>query len=524
MSAVGAERRWLLGLALMSALVVACYLVAMNAYWVGDDFNYVRPKSWAEVGNFFNPVGRAQFRPLTWSTWAAGFALFGTEPLGWHLARLAQHLWNAVWAALLVRAIIGRRDVALIAAMLFALHPAQPQTVTWLGGQADASFAMFWLPALCLFVRWRQGPGAGAGRGLWLLSGALGFVSMFGKEAAVTLPILALFIDLLYGRGWACWPGKRSPGWWRDPGTLLGLLRDHSLFLAAAGLYVGLRVVLFLTGQGRLMYGSDQLGFLTNWLDVAAGYIVLSLGFWWLPPGVTGWPLLLKLAILVVALLGLFLLARWLGRNAVFAVGWFAITLLLTLQAVALRWFYMPALGVGLLLALVYARLRDEGRTEDEGRRTKDDARTKDGANATSSVLRPSSFVLPILFLAWYGWQTIAHNVQWREAGEEARRILAQVQALHPDPPRPATFYVANPPYGYKDVLLFNTGLDSAIHHVYNDWTNIRSYSVGEDTAQVQAALSDPSRLGPNPIFLRYEAGRMIDYATLEALVEAGAR
>src|SRR4051812_15930383 len=83
-------RAWAIGLALMAALIVACYALATNAYWVGDDFNYVRPKTWAEVLNFLNPVGRAQFRPLTWSTWALDFALFGVDPLGWHLTRLLQ--------------------------------------------------------------------------------------------------------------------------------------------------------------------------------------------------------------------------------------------------------------------------------------------------------------------------------------------------------------------------------------------------------------------------------------------------
>src|SRR5438067_5319861 len=249
------RQAWLIGLGVMVALVVVCYAFAMNAYWVGDDFNYVRPKDWGAVLNFFNPVGRAQFRPLTWNTWALDFALFGVDPLGWHLTRLVQHIWNAIVAALLLRAITGKPDFALLAATLFALHPAQPETVTWLGGQADASFAMAWLPALWLFVRWRQG--AGKGRVLWVVAGVLSFISMFGKEAAVTLPIMSLWIDLLFGRAWARWPGRRDARWWRDRTTVLRVLADHSLFIVSSAAYAGLRIVLFLMGQGRLMYGSE---------------------------------------------------------------------------------------------------------------------------------------------------------------------------------------------------------------------------------------------------------------------------
>jgi hypothetical protein len=56
---------------------------------------------------------------------------------------------------------------------------------------------------------------------------------------------------------------------------------------------------------------------------------------------------------------------------------------------------------------------------------------------------------------------------------------------------------------------------------VYHDWSGIRAYSVSEDTAQVQAALIDPGAIGPNPIFLRYEDGQMVEYPSLQALVSA---
>ncbi len=504
---VARRQAWLIGLGIMIALVIACYAFAMNAYWVGDDFNYVRPKDWDAVLRFFNPIGRAQFRPLTWNTWALDFALFGTNPLGWHLTRLVQHIWNAVVAALLVRAITGKADLALLAATLFALHPAQPETITWLGGEADASFAMLWLPALWLFVLWRQGKGKG--RMLWVLSGLLGFLSLFGKEAAITLPIASLWIDILFGREWTRWPARRDASWWRDRPTVVRLLRDHSLFIASSAAYVIMRLALFFTGQGALMYGSAQLGFLQHSLDVAVGYMMLSLGLWWVPQDVYMWALPVKLALLAAALVGLVLLVRWLGKVGLFAVGWIVITLLLTLQAVALRWFYLPALGVGILVAAAWVRLRG-------------DQELADAQKSITSPWKRALMFLPIVFVVWFGWQTVRQNEQWQQSSEVARDLLAQVKQLHPNPRLPATFYVANPPYSYDSVLLFNTGFDSAMSHIYNDWTNISAYNIGEDTAQVETALSDPTKVGPNPIFLRYEAGKMVDYPDLPALVKAG--
>jgi hypothetical protein len=213
-----------------------------------------------------------------------------------------------------------------------------------------------------------------------------------------------------------------------------------------------------------------------------------------------------KLSILAVTLVVVVVLARWVGKTVVFGAGWFVITLLLTLQAVALRWFYLPALGVGIVVAAVWMKLREGKGVE--------------GGNGLT-VRRALSF-MPLLMVVWFGWQTVRQNQQWVESGEVARGLLAQVRALHPDPALPATFYVANPPYFYKDVLLFNTGMDSAMSHVYNDWENVMAYSLDEDHAQVDAALADPAKVGPNPVFLRYEDGKMVDYPSLRALAEAG--
>ncbi|MEO5951880.1 MAG: hypothetical protein ABIQ44_05350, partial [Chloroflexia bacterium] len=203
----------------------------------------------------------------------------------------------------------------------------------------------------------------------------------------------------------------------------------------------------------------------------------------------------------LITLVSVGLLLKWLGRKGIFAIGWFAIALLLTLQAVALRWFYLPALTFALLVALIYAKL------------TTQDSKLKSPQLAIALVS---------IFTAWFACQTIAHNVQWQESGEQARNILAQIKQLHPNPTLPATFYIANPPYSHKDVLLFNTGMDAAIFHVYNDWTNIKSYSLTEDTAQIQSALADPNMIGPNPIFLRYENGKIVEYPDLQTLKAAG--
>ncbi len=498
-------RRWVLGLLLGVALMLAVYAVAANAWWVGDDYNYVVPKGWGQVLNFFNPVGRAVYRPWTWLSWAADWSLFGANPLPWHLTGFLMHAINMVAAALLVRAITGSASVGVIAATLFGLHPAAPETVTWVGGRADVSLALFWLPALALWVCWRRG----AGRATWAGALGLAILSVGGKESAITLPLVILWTDLVFGRAWARWPGRRDAGWWRDRTTWLRLLRDHLPFLLITAIYVAIRLGLFLTGQGRLMYGtSEQFGFLSRAPGVITGYLTLALGGWPWVTEVQGWPLAAQLALIAGAGVGGVALVRWLGRTALFAFGWVAITLLLTTQAVASRWFYVPALGVSLLIAWTIGRLWSTARPAGPGGRP--------------GPGWPAVAALALLLVAVGGWSalTLEQNLHWVQSGQEARRLLDQIRALEPDPARPATFYMANPPPTYNGVLLFNSGFGPCINLLYNDWTAIRAYEVHESAAYVQAALADPTLVGANPVFLRYEDGTMVRYPSLRALVD----
>src|SRR4051794_23947430 len=93
-ASIAVAPRWALPAALL--LGVLPYINSFNAFWVGDDYNYVVPKTPEVVLNFFNPVGRAVYRPLTWLSWAADYALFGPEPLGWKITSLALHLISTV--------------------------------------------------------------------------------------------------------------------------------------------------------------------------------------------------------------------------------------------------------------------------------------------------------------------------------------------------------------------------------------------------------------------------------------------
>ena len=93
------------------------------------------------------------------------------------------------------------RWCALAAGVLFALHPVQAETVTWIAGRNDLLATLFTLGALLAFLQYRSGRTVG-----WLL--ALVFfqaAAVFAKESGLTLVGLLFAADLVWLR----------PGNWR---------------------------------------------------------------------------------------------------------------------------------------------------------------------------------------------------------------------------------------------------------------------------------------------------------------------
>jgi hypothetical protein len=548
------------GLLAVLALAVLPYLNALNAFWVGDDYNYVVPKTLATVINFFNPVGRAAYRPTNWLTWAVDYQLFGPNPPGWHLTGLLLHAVCTLLVVLLTRELVAAwrpgdggagRWLPLLTGAFFAVHPSHPETVTWTGGRADLPFALGLFLAAWAFARWRRGGGA-----RWYALAAVGvWLAILGKEAGLIAPLALLLIDLtlparpgaatgaaprgggralalalaepaarvalflaamaallvVFGNGAgalmpllllaAGWPlarraqaGGAASGW----GRLAALVRVETPFWVMAGGYAALRVGLSLVGLGRLMYGAEtqfNVGPGTL-LDAVAGYILIAVGAWEAPATVATWALAARLGLIAAALLVVGLAVWRLGRPALFAALWMPATALVTYEASANRWFYAASFGLCLLAALACHALARRGR---------------------AWGLAPAA----LLIAAWAAL-TLTVNTRWVESGEVARGIVAQIRAVAPDPPRPATFYMANPPYSYRGVLLFNSGFALAPAYAYQDYTGITGYELQEHAAQAQAALANPALVGPNPVFLRYEAGRLIRYPSLAALVAAG--
>ncbi len=194
-------------LAASALVVVACALVygqAVGYHFVNwdDDLHVVQNDSVSAPLQV--PLQRHLLTPylgypipVTVASYSVDHALFGMDPHGFHLTNLLLH----VLASLVVLAVALKLGagtwVAAACALLFAVHPAVGEPVSWVSGRKDLLAGLFSLLAVLAFLRIPdddRGIRARLPIVLLVLMGAL------SKPSALLVPGLFLALDFRRGR------------------------------------------------------------------------------------------------------------------------------------------------------------------------------------------------------------------------------------------------------------------------------------------------------------------------------------
>ena len=120
-------------LVLLAATLVAYYPAWHGGVLWDDNAHLTRPDLQSTAGLWriwFHIGATQQYYPVTHSAFWFMHRLWGEATLGYHLVNIALHASSAWLLAVLLRrlAIPG----AFLAAVLFALHPVQVESVAWM--------------------------------------------------------------------------------------------------------------------------------------------------------------------------------------------------------------------------------------------------------------------------------------------------------------------------------------------------------------------------------------------------------
>ena len=200
--------------AALAALIAAVFAPLLPLPFVFDDVLAVQNNAFlrnlANAASLFHPSYAAVFRnegyePLTYLVFMLAGKLFGWQAWGFHAVSIAAHAACAALVFRLALLLTADRAAALAAALLFALHPVQAETVSAAMFSGTIFSSVFFLAALHRFLA-SDGRGSFAGKAVTAL---LFGVSLLFKER--TFPGLLLFALLPLLRGGTAEFRRRLP-------------------------------------------------------------------------------------------------------------------------------------------------------------------------------------------------------------------------------------------------------------------------------------------------------------------------
>lgn len=223
---VGSRRTvWLSGLAIAVVALVA-YANSFSGAFVFDDLpTIIRNESLrnlSEVGKVLSPPldSTVSGRPVANLTFAINYAIGGLNPRGYHAGNLLIHilagltLFGVVRRTLLLAALRAHFEtvatsLALAAAILWAVHPLQTESVTYIVQRVESLLGLFYLLTLYCFIRAAESASPGRWHGLAVAACLLG---MGTKEVMVSAPLLVLLYDrtLVAGSFRSAWQQRRG--------------------------------------------------------------------------------------------------------------------------------------------------------------------------------------------------------------------------------------------------------------------------------------------------------------------------
>lgn len=196
------------------AIIMAVYWPLMHAGFVWDDILDFVNMPWLRYGDAWKHYVLRDyndwvnyFRPLVVAMFTAQVRLFDSQPGPMHAVSLGMHLLDTCLLGVLTHRLAvlkGQHSatrswrLAALTMLVYGLHPALIEPVSWISCQFELAIVFFGLVALLANVtiatRWARA----------LAVGACFFLAACSKETAAVIPVVVVVYD------WLAWQGSAS--------------------------------------------------------------------------------------------------------------------------------------------------------------------------------------------------------------------------------------------------------------------------------------------------------------------------
>ena len=207
---------------ILFAAVFISYAPALRNGFVWDDTALILRdpliRSWRLITEGFNhflfidATASDFYRPLQRLTYTLDYAIAGFQPWLYHATSVLWHAFAVIALFFFAEELLSSfaveriraRTIALVAALIWAIHPVQSAAVVYISGRADPLAATFGFLGLYLILRTKGA--VGSRKLLLFVAGAIAvLLSAFSKEAGLIFPLLGVVFFVLQKNGGELW-------------------------------------------------------------------------------------------------------------------------------------------------------------------------------------------------------------------------------------------------------------------------------------------------------------------------------
>ena len=416
-----------LAIAAVFIISFAIYLNSLGNEPVRDDKHFVLANEWItdvsyipeilthdvydidDTGIAFN-----QYRPVFHLVLMLDYHLFGDALWGYHVVNMLFHSFSSILLFLIAGVLIGRGGggppgaeskatepferllIPLFAALVFAAHPINTESVGWIAAIADLTFVFFSLLSFYLYLTARSMAG-----GRYVASLIFFFIAACSKETSVALPALIFAVEITLRRA-----------------TLLNTVKRLVPFAAVGLLYLLVRMSVLdsvVSGSSQQLAGYPPSLIFLNALGLLAQYlgklvIPINLCFDYVFAPINGITEPRGITAAVTALLLVVLMWRlWRAERLLFfALAWVLLPLMpvmyipaLGINAFTERYFYLSTAGFGLFVSVLAAKCALYVSSERAG-----------GVKRAATLLMAATLIVTSV----YSVGTVMRNITWSTA------------------------------------------------------------------------------------------------------------
>jgi protein O-mannosyl-transferase len=339
-------------LAFIVLISAVAYLpVFHNGLLDWDDEGYIKnnPLIYSiNLKEIFSRNLMGNYHPITVLTLALEYHFFGLSTEGYHSVNLILHLLNVLLVFYAVYLISGKAPVALVASLLFGVHPLHVESVAWAAELKDLLYTFFFLASYIFYLKYvkelrikNEELRIGSNK-YYLIALLLFLVSLLSKAMAASLPLVMILTDYFKGR-----KIDKKTLLEKVPFFLLSIILGVVAILAQKSLGATELTTNFTFPQ-RIVFAS--FGYIAYLLKLL---VPLNLSaFYPYPAG--NIPVWFYAYLLLSLLLAAYVIySHRFSRKIIFGMGFFTITILLVLQLLPVgdaimadRYSYIPSIGI----------------------------------------------------------------------------------------------------------------------------------------------------------------------------------